>query len=121
MVIEVWSAAKNEIEELIPGALNPNGSVHDLLISKARGSITNLSQMAGMKGLIQNTASQTIDFPIIPSYREGLSPLEYFITTHGSRKGLADTALQTAKAGYLTRKMVDVAQDIIVLLEDCGD
>ena len=121
MVIEVWSAAKNEIEELIPGALNPNGSVHDLLISKARGSITNLSQMTGMKGLIQNTASQTIDFPIIPSYREGLSPLEYFITTHGSRKGLADTALQTAKAGYLTRKMVDVAQDIIVLLEDCGD
>jgi DNA-directed RNA polymerase subunit beta' len=121
MTIEVWQGVKNKIEELVPKSLDKNGSVYDLLTSKARGSISNLSQMAGMKGLIVNTASQIIDFPIIPSYREGLSPLEYFVTTHGARKGLADTALQTAKAGYLTRKMVDVAQDIIVLADDCGD
>ena len=76
--------------------------------------------MAGMKGMIQNTTGRTIDFPIIPSYKEGLSPIEYFITTHGSRKGLADTALNTARAGYLTRRLVDVAQDVIITEDDCG-
>ena len=79
-----------------------------------------LIQMCGMKGLIVNTSGATLDFPIIPSYIEGLSPLEYFITTHGSRKGAADTALNTAKAGYLTRRLVDVAQDVVVTEEDCG-
>jgi len=79
-----------------------------------------LVQMCGMKGLIVNTSGATLDFPIIPSYIEGLSPLEYFITTHGSRKGAADTALNTAKAGYLTRRLVDVAQDVVVTEEDCG-
>jgi DNA-directed RNA polymerase subunit beta' len=82
--------------------------------------MNNLTQMAGMKGLIVNTAGETLDFPIIPSYKEGLSPIEYFITTHGSRKGLADTALNTAKAGYLTRRLVDVAQDVVITEEDCG-
>jgi DNA-directed RNA polymerase subunit beta' len=77
--------------------------------------------MVGMKGIIVNPAGREIDFPVIPSYKEGLSPLEYFITTHGSRKGLADTALNTAKAGYLTRKLVDVSQDVVVREEDCGD
>ena len=79
-----------------------------------------LVQMCGMKGLIVNTSGETLDFPIIPSYIEGLSPLEYFITTHGSRKGAADTALNTAKAGYLTRRLVDVAQDVVITEEDCG-
>jgi DNA-directed RNA polymerase subunit beta' len=79
-----------------------------------------LVQMCGMKGLIVNTSGATLDFPIVPSYIEGLSPLEYFITTHGSRKGAADTALNTAKAGYLTRRLVDVAQDVVVTEEDCG-
>jgi len=74
-----------------------------------------------MKGLIVNTAGRTIDFPIIPSSKEGLSPVEYFVTTHGSRKGLADTALNTAKAGYLTRRLVDVAQDAIITDKNCGD
>ena len=74
-----------------------------------------------MKGLIVNPAGNMIDFPIIPSYKEGLSPLEYFITTHGSRRSLADTALNTAKAGYLTHKLVDVAQDLVITEEDCGD
>jgi DNA-directed RNA polymerase subunit beta' len=76
--------------------------------------------MSGMKGLIQNNQGRVIDFPIIPSYKEGLSPLEYFITTHGARKGLSDTALNTAKAGYLTRRLVDVAQDAVVSQIDCG-
>ena len=92
-----------------------------MIDSNARGSISQVVQMAGMKGLIINPAGRLIDFPIIPCYKEGLSPLEYFITTHGSRKTLADTALNTAKAGYLTRKLVDVSQDIIITEEDCGD
>ncbi|MFA6397543.1 MAG: DNA-directed RNA polymerase subunit beta' [Candidatus Paceibacterota bacterium] len=118
--IELWEGARGEIEKVIPGTLDKKGSVYDMLYSGARGSINNLVQMAGMKGLIINTAGKTIDFPIIPSYKEGLSPVEYFITTHGARKGLADTALMTAKAGYLTRRLVDVAQDVIVTEEDCG-
>ncbi|HEX8994318.1 MAG TPA: DNA-directed RNA polymerase subunit beta', partial [Candidatus Paceibacterota bacterium] len=110
-VITIWEKAKGEIEKILPSTIEKHGSVHDMIISGARGSIGNVTQMAGMKGLIQNTTGRTIDFPIIPSYKEGLSPIEYFITTHGSRKGLADTALNTARAGYLTRRLVDVAQD----------
>jgi DNA-directed RNA polymerase subunit beta' len=120
MVVEVWHSAKSEIEKLIPDTMDPNGSVHDLVISGARGSMGQLTQMAGMKGLIQNTQRETIEFPIVTSYKEGLSPIEYFVTTHGSRSGLADTALNTAKAGYLTRKLFDVAQDAIITIEDCG-
>ena len=119
-VIEIWEKAKADIEKLIPATLDKMGSVYDMVMSGARGSIGNITQMAGMKGLIVNTQGQTIDFPIIPSYKEGLSPIEYFITTHGSRKGLADTALNTAKAGYLTRRLVDVAQDVVITEEDCA-
>ncbi|MBU4480096.1 DNA-directed RNA polymerase subunit beta' [Patescibacteria group bacterium] len=118
--IEIWHRAKSEVENLIPDSLDPNGSVHDMWMSGARGSLGNLTQMVGMKGLIQNTIGETIEFPIISSSKEGLTPIEYFITTHGSRKGLADTALNTAKAGYLTRRLFDVAQDVIVNMEDCG-
>jgi len=120
-IIEIWQGARNEIERIMPETLDPRGSVYDMLKSGARGSIAQIVNMAGMKGLIINTAGRTIDFPIIPSNKEGLSPLEYFTTTHGSRKGLADTALNTAKAGYLTRRLVDVAQDAIINEEDCGD
>ncbi len=119
-VIETWEKAKKEIEKIIPATLDPRGSTYDLVTSGARGNMGSLAQMCGMKGLIVNTSGSTLDFPIIPSYIEGLSPLEYFITTHGSRKGLADTALSTAKAGYLTRRLVDVAQDVVVTEEDCG-
>ncbi len=119
-VIEIWEHAKKEIEKEIPATLDPKGSTYDLITSGARGSMGSLIQMCGMKGLIVNTSGATLDFPIIPSYIEGLSPLEYFITTHGSRKGAADTALNTAKAGYLTRRLVDVAQDVVVTEEDCG-
>ncbi len=118
--IEIWEGTKSAIEKTLPATMEPNGSVADMIYSGARGSINNLTQMAGMKGLIINTAGETIDFPIIPSYKEGLSPIEYFITTHGSRKGLADTALNTAKAGYLTRRLVDVSQDVVITEEDCG-
>jgi len=119
-VIEIWEHAKKEIEEIIPGTLDSKSSTYDLITSGARGNMGSLVQMCGMKGLIVNTSGETLDFPIIPSYIEGLSPLEYFITTHGSRKGAADTALNTAKAGYLTRRLVDVAQDVVITEEDCG-
>ncbi|MBP6926149.1 MAG: DNA-directed RNA polymerase subunit beta' [Candidatus Pacebacteria bacterium] len=119
-VIEIWDGIKIEVEKLLPATLEKNGSVEDMLRSGARGSVSNLTQMAGMKGLIVNTAGRTIDFPIVPSYKEGLSPIEYFITTHGARKGLADTALNTARAGYLTRRLVVAAQDVRITEEDCG-
>jgi DNA-directed RNA polymerase subunit beta' len=119
-VIEIWENTKKELEKVLLNNLDTKGSVYDMVTSGARGSMGNVTQMAGMKGLIQNTTGKTIDFPIVPSYMEGLSPLEYFITTHGSRKGLADTALNTAKAGYLTRRLVDVAQDVMITEVDCG-
>lgn len=121
MTIELWYGVKGQIEKVLPDSLDPAGPVSYMLKSGARGSISQVSQMAGMKGLIVNPAGRLIDFPILPSYKEGLSPLEYFITTHGSRKTLADTALNTAKAGYLTRKLVDVSQDVVIVEEDCGD
>ena len=119
--VEVWQRALNEIEKLMPKAFEKNGSVYDMIHSGARGSMSAIVQMAGMKGLIINTAGRTLDFPIVSSNKEGLSPLEYFISTHGSRKGLVDIALNTAKAGYLTRRLVDVAQSAIITEEDCGE
>jgi len=118
--IDVWSGIKGEVEKLIPGSLDPMGSVYDMVNSGARGSLGQITQMSGMKGLISDAKGETIDLPIISSYKEGLNPIEYFISTHGSRKGLADTALQTAKAGYLTRRLFDVAQDVIVNESDCN-
>ncbi len=117
--IEIWHGVKNAVEKSIPKELDKNGSVFDMVFSGARGSLAQITQMAGMKGLIQNTAGETIEFPIISSNKLGLNPIEYFITTHGSRKGLADTALNTARAGYLTRRLFDVAQDAIITEEDC--
>jgi DNA-directed RNA polymerase subunit beta' len=119
LIIQIWHQTKNELEETIPDTLDSNGSAHDLWKSGARGSIRQISQMIGMKGLIVNTRGETLEFPILSSMKEGMSPIEYFITTHGSRKGLADTALQTAKAGYLTRRLFVVAQDAIVTEKDC--
>jgi DNA-directed RNA polymerase subunit beta' len=119
-IIEIWEHARKEIEKAIPGSLEEDGSAKNLIDSGARGNMSQLAQMCGMKGIITNTAGEQLDFPIIPSYIEGLTPLEYFVTTHGARKGTADTALNTAKAGYLTRRLVDVAQDVVVTEEDCG-
>ena len=120
MAIEVWQGAKQQVEEQVALELDPMGSVADMVKSGARGTLGNLTQMAGMKGLIQNTAGETIEVPIISSMIEGLNPIEYFMSTHGARKGLTDTALGTAKAGYLTRRLFDVAQDSIVTEKNCG-
>ena len=118
--VEIWLGVKSDVEKLIPSTLGLKDSVYDINYSKARGSIANLNQMVGMKGIIQNISGEALEFPITSCYKEGLSPLEYFITTHGSRKGLTDTALNTAKSGYLTRRLFDVAQDEIIREEDCG-
>ena len=118
--IEIWHDAKSKIEKLIPATLNKNGSVFDMVTSGARGSIGNITQMAGMKGLIQNSKGETIEVPVLSSSKEGLTPIEYFISSHGARKGLTDTALNTAKAGYLTRKLFVVAQSIVIAEVDCG-
>ena len=119
MIIEIWHRAKSEIEKALPETLSETGSAYEMWKSGARGSLGQIAQMAGMKGLIVNTRGETIEAPVISSMKEGLSPIEYFNTTHGSRKGLADTALQTAKAGYLTRRLFVVAQDAIVTEADC--
>jgi len=119
IVIEIWHGTKTEVEDLVEAALDPAGSVHDMVRSGARGSMGNLTQMAGMKGLIQNTAGETMEVPIVSSMTEGLNPIEYFMSTHGARKGLTDTALGTARAGYLTRRLFDVAQDSIITEMDC--
>ena len=118
-IVEIWHRTKTEIEKTIPKTLDTMGSVYDMWQSGARGSLGQISQMAGMKGLIVNTRGETLEFPVVSCMKEGMSPIEYFITTHGSRKGLADTALQTAKAGYLTRRLFDVAQDAIITEADC--
>ncbi len=117
--VEIWHKVKDDIEELIPNTLDDNGSVYDMWKSGARGSLSQITAMAGMKGLIANNKGETIEFPITTSSKEGHTPIEYFITTHGSRKGLTDTALNTAHAGYLTRRLFDVSQDVVVTEDDC--
>lgn len=119
-IIEIWTQAKKDLEKVLPKTLDKRGSTYNLFTSGARGTMTSLIQMTGMKGLIQNNQGKTIEFPVIPCYHEGLSPIEYFTTTHGARKGASDTALNTAKAGYLTRRLVDVSQDVVITEGDCG-
>ena len=120
-VIEIWNKIKNEITEAIRESIDKEGPVYSMVYSKARGSESVVVQMAGMKGLMAGPTGETIELPIRSCYKEGLNVLEYFISTHGARKGMADTALRTATAGYLTRRLVDVSQDVIVHEEDCGD
>jgi len=120
MTIEIWGRISSELRKHVVDTLNPQGPVHDMITSGARGSVVQLHQMAGMKGLITNPRGEVIEFPITSSLKEGLTPIEYFISTHGARKGLADTALNTARAGYLTRRLFDVAHDVVVLEDDCG-
>ncbi len=119
-IIEIWHGARNELEKIVPGALIKEGPVTNMFLSGARGSISQITNMVGMKGLITTTTGETIEFPVLSSNKAGLTPIEYFITTHGSRKGLTDTALNTAKSGYLTRKLFDVSQDVVVGEVDCG-
>lgn len=118
-VIEIWKSAIDKIEQLVPLSFDPNGPVFAIVNSKARGSWKQITQMVGLKGLVQNPAGDIIDLPIISSFKEGFNVLEYFISTHGARKGSADTALRTASAGYLTRRLVDVSQDVVITEVDC--
>ena len=120
-VIEIWTKVKSEIEKLVPKSLPETGSIFAIIDSGARGSWTQPVQMAGMKGLVINPAGQIIELPVKSSFKEGFSILEYFISTHGARKGTTDTALRTSTAGYLTRRLVDVAHEVVVAEEDCGD
>jgi len=120
-VIEIWLNTTNKIAQRASEILDPKGSISNIFNSGARGSLSQLAQMGGMKGLTINPSGEIIELPIKNSYKEGLSVLEYFISTHGGRKGLADTALKTATAGYLTRRLVDVCQDVVVREADCGD
>jgi DNA-directed RNA polymerase subunit beta' len=119
-VVQAWDLATKQITEAVQSNLNPYGPIAMMAISGARGNIGQIRQMAGMRGLMADPNGRIIETPIRSSFREGLSVLEYFISTHGGRKGLADTALRTADAGYLTRRLVDVAQDVIITIEDCG-
>lgn len=118
-VIGAWERAKSELAAKVPHYLDPHGSVFSIIDSGARGTWAQPIQMMGMKGLVQNPKGETIEVPIKSSYKEGLGVLEFFINTHSARKGLIDTALKTASAGYLTRRLVDVAQDIVTREQDC--
>ncbi|WP_163971937.1 DNA-directed RNA polymerase subunit beta' [Oceanobacillus halotolerans] len=119
-VIAVWSQAKDDIQDKLMQSLSHRNPIFMMSDSGARGNASNFTQLAGMRGLMANPAGKIIELPIKSSFREGLTVLEYFISTHGARKGLADTALKTADSGYLTRRLVDVAQDVIVREADCG-
>ena len=121
-VIEIWQRVKVKIEKLVPEALGKFSPVFVIVDSGARkGSWSQPVQMSGMKGLVTNPAGQIIELPIKNSYKEGLGVLEYFISTHGARKGTADTALRTSTAGYLTRRLIDVAHEVMIAEEDCKD
>lgn len=118
--VSIWRATTEEMQELIQSSLREYGDVYLMAVSGAKGNISQIAQMAGMRGLMSDPAGRIIGLPIRSSFREGLTVLEYFISTHGARKGLADTALRTADSGYLTRRLIDVAQDVIILEDDCG-
>ncbi len=118
-VIKVWEECTNKVAQGLKDNLGKENPIYMMVDSGARGSESQLRQLAGMRGLIANTAGKTIEVPIRANYREGLNVLEYFISSRGARKGLADTALRTADSGYLTRRLVDVSQDVIIREEDC--
>ncbi|RJG19242.1 DNA-directed RNA polymerase subunit beta' [Paenibacillus thiaminolyticus] len=119
-VIEIWSDTKDRITEILMKSMDRYNSIMLMVDSKARGNKSQITQLGGMRGLMANPSGRIIELPIKSNFREGLTVLEYFISTHGARKGLADTALRTADSGYLTRRLVDVAQDVIVREDDCG-
>ncbi|RUS44256.1 DNA-directed RNA polymerase subunit beta' [Cohnella sp. AR92] len=119
-IIEIWSKTKDEITEVLMKSMDRYNSIMLMVDSKARGNKSQITQLGGMRGLMATPSGRIFELPIKSNFREGLTVLEYFISTHGARKGLADTALRTADSGYLTRRLVDVAQDVIVREEDCG-
>jgi len=119
--VDVWTQASQEVEAAVTTSLDPLGPIYMMSVSgAAKGGFTQVRQIAGMRGLMADPSGKIIDLPILSNFREGLTVLEYFISTHGARKGLADTALRTAESGYLTRRLIDVAQDVIIREQDCG-
>ncbi len=120
-IITIWAHVKDQVTKFSREALSSQSPVYAMIESGARGSWAQLTQMMGMKGLVTNPAGATIELPVKGNFKEGFEVLEYFISTHGTRKGLSDTALRTSNAGYLTRRLIDVAQDIVIHEEDCGD
>ncbi len=120
LVIEEWTKTTNDVTKALSDSLDHYNPIYMMANSGARGSMNQIRQLAGMRGLMANTAGKTIEIPIKANFREGLSVLEYFISSRGARKGLADTALRTADSGYLTRRLVDVSQDVIIREHDCG-
>ncbi len=119
-VIGIWNDAKDEIQQRLMDTFDPQNPIFMMSDSGARGNISNFTQLAGMRGLMAAPNGKIMELPILSNFREGLSVLEMFISTHGARKGMTDTALKTANSGYLTRRLVDVAQDVIVREKDCG-
>lgn len=120
-VIEIWTDIKDEVLSYNKDAIDKDGPVFAMIDSKSRGSWGQLGQVIGMKGLVASPSGEVIELPVKGNFKEGFDVLEFFISSHGTRKGLSDTALRTASAGYLTRRLVDVSQDVIVTKEDCGD
>ena len=120
-IIELWTNVKERITEVCRQGLPQDGPVYSMIESGARGSWAQLTQILGMKGLVTSPSGAIIELPVKGNFKKGFSVLEYFIATHGVRKGLSDTALRTSNAGYLTRRLVDVAQDVVVVQDDCGD
>jgi DNA-directed RNA polymerase subunit beta' len=118
--VGIWMETTDRITDTISHTLDRYGGIYVMATSGAKGNVSQISQMGGMRGLMTDPSGRIIDFPIKSCLREGLSVLEYFISTHGARKGLADTALRTSNSGYLTRRLIDVAQDVITIQEDCG-
>jgi len=119
-IINIWNQAKDDVTDALLEHLDEDNNIFIMATSGARGNTSQISQLAGMRGLMADPSGRIIDLPIRSSFREGLNVLEFFLSTHGARKGLADTALRTADSGYLTRRLVDVSQDVIVENEDCG-
>jgi len=120
-VIQIWNECRDNVAVEVEKSVDKKGPVFTMIDSKARGSMAVLSQLMGMRGLMVNPAGEIIELPVRDSFKEGLNVLEYFISTHGARKGMTDTALRTATAGYLTRRLVDVAQGVVIREKDCGD
>ena len=118
--IELWNSIRSQLEGEMLNSFDKNNPVYLMIVSGARGSVAQLTQMGGMKGLVVNPSGEIIEVPIRSNYREGLSVVEYFISTHGARKGKSDTSLRTSDAGYLTRRLVDVAHDTVITSKDCG-
>ncbi len=118
--VQVWMEATEKITDILSRSLDRHGGIYMMATSGAKGNISQIRQMAGIRGLMTDPSGRIIDFPIKSSFREGLTVMEYFISTHGARKGLADTALRTSDSGYLTRRLVDIAQNVLVSEKDCG-